>query len=71
MTSSDRTFTEFKEDGWNCYTHPDSMDMPAPLFEQLRWLADAGYTGVDCFWQRRGHAIYGGYRVPINRTGLI
>ena len=64
MTGSDTTFKEFKAGGWNCYTDPDPMDMPAPLFEQLRWLADIGYTGVDCFWQRGGHAVYGGYRAP-------
>jgi hypothetical protein len=43
------------------YRHPDPLDRPSGLFEQLRWLAEAGFTGVDCFWMSAGHAVYGGY----------
>jgi SAM-dependent methyltransferase len=53
---------QFKKTEWNIFWHPDPLDMPSPLFDQLRWLHDAGFRGVDCFWQRAGHAIYGGYR---------
>lgn len=49
-------------DGWNHYVTPDAdFDKPSGLFEQLRWLRDAGFGQVDCFWLRAGHAIYGGY----------
>jgi tRNA (cmo5U34)-methyltransferase len=46
----------------NIYRHPDPMDTPDSLFAQLTWLQAAGYADVDCFWQRAGHALYGGYR---------
>ncbi|HEX6510554.1 MAG TPA: class I SAM-dependent methyltransferase [Chloroflexota bacterium] len=50
-------------DGWNHYRDPDlEFDKPSRLFDQLQWLADAGFAHVDCFWLRAGHAIYGGYR---------
>jgi len=49
--------------GWNYYVDPDvDFDKPSGLFEQLRWLREAGFSQVDCFWLRAGHAIYGGYR---------
>lgn len=52
----------FLEEKWNHYRYPDEMDTPSPLFDQLRWLSEAGFTGVDCFWMLAGHAIYGGYK---------
>ena len=56
-------FYERFRDGWNHYRDPDvDFDKPSGLFEQLRWLADAGLSQVDCFWLRAGHAIYGGYK---------
>ncbi|HYF95013.1 MAG TPA: class I SAM-dependent methyltransferase [Symbiobacteriaceae bacterium] len=61
-TGSDETFRQFKDEGWNYYTDPDPMDKPASLFDQLQWLAEIGFRHVDCFWQRGGHAIYGGYK---------
>lgn len=52
----------FLKERWNHYRYPDDLDTPSPLFDQLRWLHDAGYEGVDCFWMRAGHAVYGGYK---------
>lgn len=53
----------FFQDGWNHYVDPDvEFDKPSKLFEQLDWLRAAGFTDVDCFWLRAGHALYGGYR---------
>jgi tRNA (cmo5U34)-methyltransferase len=37
-------------------------EMRYPVSEQLKWLEEAGFSMVDCFWLRAGHAIYGGYR---------
>ena len=51
----------FIPEKWNYYRYPDPLDKPSPLFDQLRWLDAAGFTGVDCFWMQAGHAIYGGY----------
>lgn len=52
----------FVSEKWNHYRYPDDTDTPSPLFDQLRWLSEAGYVGVDCFWMRAGHAVYGGYK---------
>lgn len=52
----------FQETEWNLFRHPDAMDRPSPLFDQLLWLREAGFEAVDCFWLRAGHAIYGGYK---------
>lgn len=64
--SMDRTggssgWEAFQEEHWNIYWWPDEMDRPSGLFEQLRWMAEAGFDPVDCFWLKGAHAIYGGY----------
>ena len=52
----------FERERWNIYDHPDPMDTPSTLPEQLRWMEEAGLEGVDVFWARAGHALLGGYR---------
>jgi tRNA (cmo5U34)-methyltransferase len=52
----------FLNQEWNHYRFPDNTDTPSPLFDQLQWLSAAGFVGVDCFWMRAGHAVYGGYK---------
>jgi tRNA (cmo5U34)-methyltransferase len=52
----------FVRERWNVYDHPDPMDKPSTLPEQLRWMEEAGFEGVDVFWARAGHALLGGYR---------
>lgn len=37
---------------------------PATLVNQLRWLTEAGYAEVECFWREGNHAIIGGFRAP-------
>ncbi|MDO8690791.1 MAG: methyltransferase domain-containing protein [Dehalococcoidia bacterium] len=34
------------------------------LESQLRWLHEAGFEEVDCYWKKMGRAIIGGYRSP-------
>ncbi len=34
----------------------------APLGEQLAWLAEAGFTSVDCYWRYLDLAIFGGVK---------
>lgn len=63
LTGSTAAYDEFRATQWNIFDYPDPVDMPSPLADQLRWLADIGYVGVDAFWVRAGHAVYGGYRV--------
>jgi tRNA (cmo5U34)-methyltransferase len=61
-TGSLHAFEQF-QDGWNHYRTPDlEFDKPSRLPDQLRWLEEAGFAGVDCYWLRAGHAIYGGYK---------
>lgn len=54
----------FRELGWNHYAEsepePDSIDKPSSLFDQLKWLDAAGFTDIDVFWMKAGHAIFGG-----------
>ena len=52
----------FVRERWNIYEYPDPADKPSSLPDQLRWLEEAGFEGVDVFWARAGHALLGGYR---------
>ena len=38
------------------------IDKPSSLAEQLAWLVQAGFVGVDCHWLVAGHAIFSGRR---------
>lgn len=66
----ERIFDAFVDTQWNIYRHPDPMDMPSPLGDHLTWLIEVGFGGVDCFWLRAGHAVYGGFKHP-NATRSI
>jgi tRNA (cmo5U34)-methyltransferase len=58
-------YDQFRADRWNLYEFPideDDIDFPSTLPEQLGWLSDAGFAGVDAFWLRAGHALFGGYK---------
>jgi trans-aconitate methyltransferase len=55
-------YTRFLEDHWNLYRYPDPVDMPSSVPDHLAWLAEAGFAGVNVFWERAGHAVYGGYQ---------
>ena len=60
----DAVLAAFRTDQWNLYRYPDpEVDRPSALFDQLRWLAAAGFEQVDVHWMRAGHAIFGG-RTP-------
>ncbi len=58
-------YDEFVNDRWNMYAHPtpeDDIDHPSTLVDQLRWLTEAGFIGIDAWWVRAGHALFGGYK---------
>jgi tRNA (cmo5U34)-methyltransferase len=59
-------YEQFGKLKWNYFVYdygsPDTYDHPSLLSDQLRWLQEAGFSTVDCFWLRAGHAVYGGYR---------
>jgi len=60
-------YDSFCELGWNHYAQPepdpDSIDKPSSVFDQLKWLEQAGFTNVDVFWMKAGHAIFGGRKL--------
>ncbi|MFC6019605.1 methyltransferase domain-containing protein [Plantactinospora solaniradicis] len=37
-------------------------DRPAPMPDQCRWLVEAGFVGVDCFYKSWRFAVFGGRR---------
>ena len=55
-------FDAFEQQQWNMYRYPegDDVDKPSTLFDQLQWLAQAGFADVDVYWMQAGHAIFGG-----------
>lgn len=55
---------KFRAGRWNFYadTEPDPIDQPSSLLDQLRWLEVAGLGGVDVYWMKAGHAVFGGVR---------
>ena len=56
-------FEQFEADHWNIFRYPDpDFDKPSTVPEQLGWLTEAGFTGVDVFWEIAGHALFGGYK---------
>ena len=58
------TFELFQRERWNMYRYfdPADIDKPSRLFDQLRWLAQAGFVDIDVVWMRAGHAIFGGWK---------
>ena len=59
-----RPYEIFRDERWNLWADPspDPIDQPSPLFDQLRWLTEAGFAGVDVCWMKAGHAVYAGFR---------
>ncbi|HYF63170.1 MAG TPA: class I SAM-dependent methyltransferase [Herpetosiphonaceae bacterium] len=55
-------FSYFERERWNMYRYFNSedIDQPARLYDQLRWLEQAGFSDVDVFWMQAGHAVFGG-----------
>ena len=55
-------FERFEAEGWNYFSDPDPdpVDKPSTLLDQLTWLRDAGFSEVDVFWMKAGHAVFGG-----------
>ena len=62
MRGSLDVYQRFVSDQSNWFEYPDPMDMPSSVPEHLRWLGDCGFQGVDVFWARAGHAVYGGFK---------
>ena len=54
----------FLGEGWNTYRYfdPDDIDHPNPLFDQLRWLEQAGFMDIDVHFMQAGHALFSGWK---------
>ncbi len=56
-------YRQFIELEWNLFEFPDDeFDHPSTIPEHMDWLRQAGFTGVEVFWARSGHAVFGGYK---------
>jgi tRNA (cmo5U34)-methyltransferase len=63
LTGDEGAYRVFVEREWNLYEHPDpAFDKPSGAVEQLRWLEEAGFEGVDLPWARAGHAVFCAYK---------
>ncbi len=71
LGGGEKPFEVFRTERWNYYAdpNPDPMDQPSPLTDQLRWLAEAGFFGVDVVWMKAGHAVFGGIKPSGERPG--
>jgi tRNA (cmo5U34)-methyltransferase len=54
----------FLREGWNTfrYLDPDDIDHPSPLFNQLKWLEEAGFKDIDVHFMQAGHALFSGWK---------
>jgi len=64
-------YEQFHEVDWNSFTDPeaaaDPIDKLSPLFDQLKWLEQAGFADIDVFWIKAGHAIFGGRKPEVSK----
>jgi tRNA (cmo5U34)-methyltransferase len=58
--AGDQAYQAFHALEWNWMQYPDELDKPSSLAEQLTWLGQAGFTDVDAYWVKAGHAVFGG-----------
>lgn len=60
LDGNTEAFEFFEREGWNIFRHlePEDIDKPSPLFDQLKWLANAGFVEVDVHWMLAGHAVF-------------
>ena len=63
ITGDSASYDEFNKAGWNHFREPapDEGHWPSGLYDQLKWLEEAGFRSVDCFWMHAGHAVFGGF----------
>lgn len=62
IASIERTYEEVEAKHRAYEARSKGVDKPAPLRAQLRWLKQAGFVGVDCFWKYACFAIFGGFK---------
>lgn len=54
----------FQREGWNTfrYLDPDDIDHPSRLFDQLKWLEQAGFVDIDVHFFLAGHALFSAWK---------
>jgi tRNA (cmo5U34)-methyltransferase len=54
----------FLREHWNMYRYsdPEDIDHPSPLFDQLKWLEQAGFEDIDLHFFLAGHALFSGWK---------
>ncbi|WP_246476787.1 class I SAM-dependent methyltransferase [Salicibibacter cibi] len=58
-----QAYEYFLNTEWNLFEHPDDpVDKPSTLLEQLNALQQAGFSDIDAWWVKAGHALFGGYK---------
>ncbi len=63
FTGSLELFEQFDSAEWNFFRYPDDpTDKPSSLFDQIKWLEQAGFEQADVFWMQAGHAVFGGFK---------
>lgn len=67
LDNNTAAFDFFERERWNTFRYydPEDIDKPSRLFDQLKWLEQAGFVDNDVYWMSAGHAIFGGWK-PIN-----
>lgn len=55
----------FVREHWNTYRYPDpdDIDHPSPLFDQLKWLEQAGFENIEVHFFEAGHALFSGWKL--------
>jgi tRNA (cmo5U34)-methyltransferase len=48
------------EDGAFWYSKFQAKDQPSTVSDQMKWMTDAGFIDVDCYWRHLNFAITGG-----------
>ena len=67
LTGSLDAYKRFQDDKWNIYHYINdkeymAYDKPSSVFNQLKWLNEAGFSKVDVLWMYAGHVIYYGIK---------
>jgi tRNA (cmo5U34)-methyltransferase len=64
LDGNTRGWDFFQREGWNTYRYPDpdDIDQPSPLFDQLKWLEQAGFVDIDVHFMQAGHALFSGWK---------
>jgi len=66
-------FDFFERERWNTYRYldPEDIDKPSRLFDQLKWLEQAGLVNIDVHWMRAGHVIFSGWKPDDDPAGRL